>query len=108
MDLGWIQELDDSKNQVGDALKEHPEIFLLYQACLNKTGMDLFLYLYQEFLKCELQFREKPILKLKKIYVEQNSALKSTFQLAKKLNVSDRTIYGWLREFRKKEELQSV
>lgn len=98
MRFSWILEIEDYEKHLTAALKDYDDLKLLNDILSKKSGAEATVEVIQNFLKTSIRFPERPITELKKVYVYQNKR-KPAAAMARKLDVDEATVYGWLRGF---------
>lgn len=103
MRFSWIKEIEDWEKHLTAALKDYDDLNLLNEIHSKKSGAEATIEVIENFLKTSIRFPERPITELKKVYVYQNKR-KPVAAMARKLNVDESTVHGWLREFGVRKE----
>lgn len=80
--FAWIKELNFTKHLPDE-----------YNDMIDVIGVDKFLELLERFSKTSIYFSEKPFERLKREYILKNGQSEPK-ELARKLNVSERFVYG--------------
>ena len=101
MNLSWIAEVNCTDEEMKDILREEHDLLTLYQILQNKSGKEAFFFILNEFAKTKVVFNYRPILKLKRKYVEQHSSL-PCYLIARKIDIHERTVQKWIEEFKNK------